>query len=95
MKEFELVGDITQGGGCPGNFGLDNLGGLLPASVLEKLNLDFGVSNGGDDACGPGAEFMKQNTTEVKKALIRNILVKREKMKNVYLRKRQIKMMEK
>lgn len=43
----------------------------------------------------PGAEFMKQNTAEVKKALIRNVMIKRERLRTVHLRKRQLKMLQK
>ena len=43
----------------------------------------------------PGAEFMKQNTAEVKKALIRNVILKRERLRTVHLRRRQMKMLEK
>ena len=38
---------------------------------------------------------MKQNTVEVKRALIRNVMIKRERLRTVHLRKRQMKMLEK
>ena len=34
LSEFELLGDIKQGGSYPGTFDLESLGGLLPTSVL-------------------------------------------------------------
>ena len=40
LSEFELLGDIKQGGSYPGTFDLESLGGLLPQSVLQKLNLN-------------------------------------------------------
>ena len=38
---------------------------------------------------------MKQSTTEMKQALIRKVLTKREKLRTVFIRKRQLKMLEK
>ena len=61
LHEFELVGDIKHSNSD--DFYNDNLSSLLPPSILEKLNLGDSKSLEGQSS---SAEFMKQNTSEVK-----------------------------
>ena len=91
LQEFELVGDITPRNSDE-NYYRDSLSSLLPDSVLQKLDI---ADSKGLDCSGGASELLKQNTSEVKTALIKVLLTKRERLRSVYLRKRQIKMMEK
>ena len=84
LQEFELVGDITPRNSDE-NYYRDSLSSLLPASVFQKLQISDSKSL---DCSGGASEFVKQNTTEVKAALIKVLLTKRERLRSVYLRKR-------